>query len=97
MTEQYVGPSAMQDSEPAAAPGQLRARLVLDDDGDLSRRQVGRAGVSGSDRTATASTSGATQESCSSRRGDNRAWRLSSRLPIWTAYAASERRGGQGP
>ena len=46
MTEQYTGRARSADRQPAAAPGQLRAGLVLDDDGGLSRRQVGRAGVS---------------------------------------------------
>ena len=45
MAERYTGPSAEADRRPAFAPGQLRAGLVLDDDDDLSRRQVGRAGV----------------------------------------------------
>ena len=44
-TEQYVGPSALRIANLHTAPGQLRAGLVLDDDGGLSRRQVGRAGV----------------------------------------------------
>ena len=45
MAEQYVRPSAIRIANLLPAPGQLRAGLVLDDDGGLSRRQVGRAGV----------------------------------------------------
>ena len=45
MTERYTGPSAKRIADLLPQPGQLRAGLVLDDDGHLSRRQVGRAGV----------------------------------------------------
>ena len=39
-----------EDRRPAPAPGELRTGLVLDDDGHLPRRQVGRVGVSAETR-----------------------------------------------
>ena len=46
MTEQYVGPSALRIANLIAHRVNFeRGWFCLDDDGHLSRRQVGRAGV----------------------------------------------------
>ena len=45
MTERYTGPSAKRIADLLRHRVSFRAGLVLDDDGHLSRRQVGRAGV----------------------------------------------------
>ena len=83
------------DSEPAAAPGQLRAGLVLDDDGHLSRRQVGRAGVPAA--TGRQRHRGQVpHRGLLGRRGDTELEALIG-LPIWTAYEPGETTPGQGP
>ena len=56
------------DSEPHTASGQLRAGLVLDDDGHLSRREARTGWRSGRSRTARASRRAATPETAA------RAW-----------------------
>ena len=60
MAERYTGPSARRIADLLPHRVSFETGLVLDDDGHLPRRKVGRAGVSGSDRTARESRLGAT-------------------------------------
>ena len=53
-TEQYVGPSALRIANLHAAPGQLRAGLVLDERRPSATAASRTGWRSGSDRTATA-------------------------------------------
>ena len=71
------------DSEPAAAPGELRARVVLNDDGGLSRRQVGRSGVSAAARRQR-HRNPVPHRGLLGRRGTELEALVG--LPIWTAY-----------
>ena len=95
MTEQYVGTERGADRQPHTAPGQLRAGLVLDDDGHLSRREVGRAGVSAAARRQR-HRHALPHRGLHGRRGDNRAGGAH-RASDLDGVRAGERRGGQCP
>ena len=83
------------DSQPHTAPGQLRQGLVLDDDGHLPRREVGRAGVSAEARRQR-HRHALPHRGLLSGRGDNAAGGPH-RAAHLDGLRARERRGGQGP
>ena len=83
------------DSQPHTAPGQLRQGLVLDDDGHLPRREVGRAGVSAEARRQR-HRHALPHRGLLSGRGDNAAGGPH-RAAHLDGLRARERRDGQGP
>ena len=95
MTERYMGPSAKRIADLLRHRVSFERGWFLDDDGYLSRRQVGRAGVQAATGRQTASRCKCHTGGCSAGAVITELEALIG-LPIWTAYEPVRDAASQG-